>query len=504
MALRTSADNAEDVAAGFRRFREPLPEHASEITSLIADLYAISSSLNRLDDLQRNPHLRKALIPAHYDLELVRASLKYTLEDIVDFFGGLDISGNRDIYKRTWMELCAFFRAESHDSLSTRLAKYKAFLNELEDFIRNKNPDTGLMASLRLGLKDLQIQQAHRFATQLGSISLDSPSSASSNSADPGSPSPLSPSSGTFSDSIPPLAPDAPGSPITSSTTSQSLSSTNTVAEHWAKKVFLDEYSSTPIPYEGESSLCLGEALPNAKRSLHDQGFEKLIELAFDGEEDFRMHFYIREDDHRARILCKSPGVSRSEYQCLPLNMLEIVRVKSCLQLCRRRRGGVELILWANFKFSTIEQMTIFFCTFLALRSQDSGHPVDGIRDYELDLEEELFGGIIVDDNYLHALRIYRDKASGAVRLQASVHKGEMKRCPVWIAFITQQIGLRGWIRLEEPKIVVLRALRRSIFTFADYNPPLTQKGEHILKFKKSSDAEGFVRTISLLAERRI
>jgi hypothetical protein len=36
--------------------------------------------------------------------------------------------------------------------------------------------------------------------------------------------------------------------------------------------------------------------------------------------------------------------------------------------------------------------MVIFYCTFLALRSQDSGRPVEQIRDYELTHEEELFG----------------------------------------------------------------------------------------------------------------
>lgn len=98
----------------------------------------------------------------------------------------------------------------------------------------------------------------------------------------------------------------------------------------------------------------------------------------------------------------------------MPLNLLEIVRVGSCLNLCRRRRGGYELVLWANLKFSTIErmpplpktidlpmktdadtktEMVLFFCTFLALRSQDAGRPVESIRDYELDNEEELFGG---------------------------------------------------------------------------------------------------------------
>jgi hypothetical protein len=91
--------------------------------------------------------------------------------------------------------------------------------------------------------------------------------------------------------------------------------------------------------------------------------------------------------------------------------------------------------------------MVIFFCTFLALRSQDAHRQVHDIRDYELDNEEEIFGGYVVldyrvyipctktfvdslitDDNYRHALRIYRDRISGAVRLQASVHDGEMKR----------------------------------------------------------------------------
>jgi hypothetical protein len=33
----------------------------------------------------------------------------------------------------------------------------------------------------------------------------------------------------------------------------------------------------------------------------------------------------------------------------------------------------------------------------------------------------------IMDDNFLHALRVFRDKNSKAIRLQASVIRGEMK-----------------------------------------------------------------------------
>lgn len=34
----------------------------------------------------------------------------------------------------------------------------------------------------------------------------------------------------------------------------------------------------------------------------------------------------------------------------------------------------------------------------------------------------------IVDDHYEHALRLYRDRDSGGIRLQASVLRGDLKR----------------------------------------------------------------------------
>ncbi|KAB8232785.1 uncharacterized protein BDW43DRAFT_311858 [Aspergillus alliaceus] len=526
MALRTSADNAEDVAAGFRAFRDHLPGHEAEITGLIADLFAVSSALKRLDNLTNDRRYQHHLAAVHPDLEVVRTSLKITLEDIVDFFGDLEVRRGsiRDVYKRTWMELCAFFKDEFRDSLTTRLARYKSLLLDLEDYMKDSLSNTSYMAGVRTDLRTLLARQSSRLSHQLGSLSLSTPSSPSSHSAEFGSPasdrrprnrrsyerarpshaspqSPLSPVSGTSSDT-PPSAPDAPGSPFTGSATSHSLGS-NVISDHWAKRVFREVRATTRIPYVGESSKCLGDLTPGVKRWLHEAGFEELFQLAFNGDSDLRVHLYVREDDHRARIMCKTLRSTRSsDYQCLPLNMLEIVRVGSCLQLCRRRRGGLELVLWANLKFSTIEHMVLFFCTFLALRSQDCGRPVDHIRDYELDDEEELFGGPIVDDNFLHALRIYRDRTSGAIRLQASVHKGEMKRAPVWTAFITNHIGTRGWIRQADPKVVLLRELQRTVFTFEHYDPPRTSRGEHILRFSNRSDAQGFVETIAELAAR--
>jgi hypothetical protein len=126
-------------------------------------------------------------------------------------------------------------------------------------------------------------------------------------------------------------------------------------------------------------------------------------------DEDVSVYFYVREDDSRARILCKARRSRRAKFYCLPLNMLEVRRIGPCLQLCRRRRSGTELVPWLNLHFESIEsmysgpfifvrtnscpEMVLFFCTFIALRSQDGHKRVQDIRDYELEAEKELFGG---------------------------------------------------------------------------------------------------------------
>ncbi|KAE8168573.1 hypothetical protein BDV40DRAFT_1199 [Aspergillus tamarii] len=205
--------------------------------------------------------------------------------------------------------------------------------------------------------------------------------------------------------------------------------------------------------------------------------------------------------DYRVRIVCEGVSLNGTkDVYCLPLNILEIIRVGSCLQLGRRRRQGQELVLWLNLKFKTIESMVCFFCTFLALRSQDSGRPVERIRDYELDMEDELYGGLIFSGKDLHALRIYRDGPSRAVRLQVSVYQGEMKYVPVWTAFITQHIKSEGWIHFVPSNLVLLRELQQIPFTFS-YNPRLDSNGMYVLQFTTNADAEGFVDVITELSK---
>ncbi|CBF83813.1 predicted protein [Aspergillus nidulans FGSC A4] len=525
MVLSDVAGVAEEVAAGFRRFRDFLPEHSTEITGLIADLFTISTFLKTLEELSRHHHHGAIFNVARSDVDLVSDSLQYTLDDIVEFFGDLDGRRgltSRSAYKRAWAGMSQFFMDESGETLSRRLTNYKGFLRELEDLIKEAGPDYLFMSRLREQFQELLVKQDGHLARRLGALSVSS-SSSSSNSTAPNSPMgdrkprtrrsyerarpvhlspvPTSPSSGSFLDIPLPRAPAVPSSPVTSSAASHSLGS-NIANEHWAAQVFFQPRTETRLPARGDRCICYGDPQPDLFEWLDAEDFTKLLELSFGG--NFRVLFYVRDDDHRARIVCGQSG----DYYCLPLNLLEINRRgPSCLNLCRRRRSGSELVVWANLKFSTIEMMVLFFCTFLALRSQDSGRPVSQIRDYELFHEQELFAS---------------DTVTGAVRLQASVHKGEMKRCatrafpeilranndrsPVWTTFITDLVRTPRWLRIVErdPKFIILRELSQTIFTFPDYTPPKTHKGGHLLKFMNREDAEGFIHIMAELADGRI
>ncbi|KAJ5239928.1 hypothetical protein N7468_004547 [Penicillium chermesinum] len=469
MALRTSAEEAEDAAAGFSAFRAPLPEHSTEITSYIADLYSISASLTSLDDLSKDARIARNWSRIQADLELVQKSLKYTISDIFDHFGRLD--GGKvspDIYKRTWGSMNRFFWDESQYSLTTRFAKYKALLRELNDMLKDSSSDTAVLLGYRHGIKTLLVIQEDRAERSERRRLRRQPSTD--------------------------VIVEAPRPPHRDSPTS--------TVQHWIKEVFSSYETETAIPEADHKAGCYDDYQVD-KRTLKEDGFEQVLQLAFNDRSQITVYYFIRQSDHRTRIVCKVPHRSRpSESFCFPLNLLEIARSGSSLHLCRRRNGGSELVIWATLNFMTIESLVAFYCTFLALRAQDTARDVKDIRDYEMEEEEELFGGQIDDDGYLHALRVYQDIPSKSIRLQASIHNGPKQRTPVWTAFITHHLHRRGWLKLVDSRTVVVRRMEPFVFMSEDrYRPPKTSRGEHILKFRYASDAEGFLDTIEDIAD---
>ncbi|KAM5433719.1 hypothetical protein McanCB56680_005707 [Microsporum canis] len=289
-----------------------------------------------------------------------------------------------------------------------------------------------------------------------------------------------------YHDSIHWSNPTSPRSPVDSSSDTMSLSS-NTV-RHWASKVYSSIITSTPLTSTGDMTKCYGDNMPDVRAHL-DKGYIELLQLKFPGRPQLTFSFFLRDKDHRVRVLCKVKTDKRTMYSSTILTSLLIHREGSCLMLCHPSTSGQEdRVAWANLQFSTFEYMVFFFCTFIALRGQDSSNPVSRIKDFELDGEELVFSGETIDNHYIHALHIYVDHDTRAVRLHATVLHGELKHVPVWTAFIHPFLKKpRAWMRHVEQEVIYLTELQPTVFINSEeYKPSVTSRGEHIITFTSS------------------
>ncbi|EDN02155.1 predicted protein [Histoplasma mississippiense (nom. inval.)] len=291
-------------------------------------------------------------------------------------------------------------------------------------------------------------------------------------------------------------------SPSTTDSTSTDSFSFLDPVDHWAVALFssLTTTTETPLPHSNKGSKCYaaGFSMPDTLARL-EKDFHELFRLKF--EPNLIVILYLRARDHRARILCQvTCSPSKTVYATEPLNRLTLSREQSHLLLCTSSSKEQGLRAWLSLQFDTIEKMVLFHCAFIALRGQDSGHPISSTPDpFSLD-EKEIYGGLILDDSYLHALRIFQDRASGVIRLQASIHSGEMADVPIWTAFIHDYIGSKSWMRRVDYKTIILSDLDRATFIHSDqYTPRITRHHEHVLTFTKESDAEDFESEITLL-----
>jgi hypothetical protein len=137
--------------------------------------------------------------------------------------------------------------------------------------------------------------------------------------------------------------------------------------------------------------------------------------------------------------------------------------------------------------------MVLFYNTFVAMKRQDS-HQVshEKLVDYmELakpeEGEEMRFGGVVKHGEYLHALRLFKDRGSGVVRIEASAYRGPMESVPLWTAFVTKYVGDEAWAELQGTTLVSLAALKPPPYVFlSGYHPP-KRDNEYVLQFDNSS-----------------
>ena len=131
MNLIAEAKRAEDVGDAFSKFKEPVDDQAAEVTALIAELYAVGSALREIDQAIRVQDYGRNLHYIEDDLDLVRASLTFTLDDIFTILGKIGNGDSRltaSDYRHTWREIMYRFRDEGWGKLNSRLEKYRSFL----------------------------------------------------------------------------------------------------------------------------------------------------------------------------------------------------------------------------------------------------------------------------------------------------------------------------------------------------------------------------------------
>lgn len=138
MALIAVAESAREVAVGFNKFLDPVPEISTEITALMSECYAISSELQKLDNAKEDQRYYHDYNYIYTDVLSIRQSLECTFDDIIRLFGALGRPGHisrRAAYHQVWREIDSHFYQESGFSLCRRLEYNRLFLKQLNSIL---------------------------------------------------------------------------------------------------------------------------------------------------------------------------------------------------------------------------------------------------------------------------------------------------------------------------------------------------------------------------------
>lgn len=129
--LVARAEAAQDIAAGLNKFLGSVPNYSTEITALISECFAISSSLRELNTAIGDSRYNRGYHEISEDLTITLQSLEYTFHDVRRLFGDLgraEYISQSAAYRSVWEDITTHFMGESGNSLCRRLEFYRRFL----------------------------------------------------------------------------------------------------------------------------------------------------------------------------------------------------------------------------------------------------------------------------------------------------------------------------------------------------------------------------------------
>jgi hypothetical protein len=108
--------------------------------------------------------------------------------------------------------------------------------------------------------------------------------------------------------------------------------------------------------------------------------------------------------------------------------------------------------------------MVLFHAAFGALKARCPMTINRTTDDLVLAGETKRFQGKILDDGYEHSLTVLQDRKCGGLRLYAAVRSGDLKKCPVWTAFVTHQSESPRWMERRSKHRIWLRDIHPYVF----------------------------------------
>ncbi|KAI4150792.1 MAG: hypothetical protein L6R39_002161 [Caloplaca ligustica] len=285
MALIAVAEKAQDIAAGFNKFIDAVPEISTEVTALISECYAISSALRELNTAKEDPRYAYDYDYISRDVFTVRQSLEYTFHDVSRLFGGLGRPSHistRTAYYQVWSEIDDHFYLESHSSLCKRLEYNRLYLNEITCILIDgqasneyKYHELQDRAIALLEKQELRLEAAFNNLS-LGDTAAANRQRSFERRRPPGlftqtpgpepamrggrrGAAPMAPQSPPGYEDYPwaPPAPEVPNSPTTTTTFSTQSSTASSSPAHWLPTVFAQSRPTTPFRQTGEMCVHL-------------------------------------------------------------------------------------------------------------------------------------------------------------------------------------------------------------------------------------------------------
>ncbi|KAK6341122.1 hypothetical protein TWF696_008211 [Orbilia brochopaga] len=256
--------------------------------------------------------------------------------------------------------------------------------------------------------------------------------------------------------------------------------------EHWASKVFDGMLTETKFQDTdfSKGSQCLGRRMEVIRKDSE----EELLRMKF--ASDFIVRFWRCNKTQKTRIVCQVGRRSSTEryHSAMDMAWLTIWREGPLVHLRFKNAK------WATLSFANIEDLVVFYMTFLVLR-QLGRNPPD--LDHEMDMDEEfvVFSGLISDDEGgEHFLRVFRDENTGAVRLAAFVKDGDFNQLPVWTAFVTPYIFQKGWLTRQSSRVQLASI---HLVSFSDTWATRAYRNWELL-FSGREDAKDFERVFKV------